>query len=88
LQELTWLKAIVADTVATKNQNLYVYQTMYKTRTTYRVDIVRGPDLGLITLYDCQGSVLAKGYTTIAGLQTDSKMVFDETQLGPLLYSR
>ena len=88
LQELPWLKAIVADTVATKNQNLYIYQASYKSRLTYRVDIIPGPDAGTITLYNCQGSVIAKGFESFIGLQTDNKAVFDETQLGPLLYSR
>lgn len=88
LQELPWLKAIVADTVATKNQNVYIYQASYKGRITYRVDIIPGPDAGTITLYNCQGSVIAKGYESFIGLQTDNKAVFDEMQLGPLLYNR
>lgn len=88
LEELDWLKAIIVDTVATKDQSLSVEQATYKNRTVYLVHITPGPDRGVTTLYDCQGTALCKGYTTIAGLQTDCKSVFNETQVGPLLYSR
>ncbi|WP_020595294.1 DUF6970 domain-containing protein [Spirosoma panaciterrae] len=88
LEELDWLKAIVADTVATKDQSLSIQQATYKNQTVYLVYITPGPDRGVTTLYDCQGTALCKGYTTIAGLQTECKSVFNETQAGPVLYSR
>ena len=88
LEELAWLKAIVEDTVSTKDQELSIEQATYKGQTIYSVYITPGPDRGVITLYDCQGTVLCQGNTTFAGLRTDCKTVFDETQIGPLLYSR
>lgn len=88
LEELDWLKAIVADTIATKDQSLSIHQATYKDRTVYLVFITPGPDRGVTTLYDCQGGVLCKAYTNIGGVQSDCKSVFDETQGGSLLYSR
>lgn len=88
LEELAWLKAIVEDTVATKDQELAIYQATYKSRTIYSVYITPGPDRGVTTLYDCQGKVLCIGYTNIGGVRSDCQSVFDETQAGPLLYSR
>lgn len=88
LEELAWLKAIVADTVATKDQNLAIYQATYKNRTIYSVFITPGPDRGVTTLYDCQGTVLCKSYGNIGGSRSNCQSVFDETQGGPLLYSR
>ena len=88
LEELSWLKAIVAADTASKYGYTQIAQATYKGRIVYQVDITPGPDAGTTTLYDCQGTVLCKGYTTIAGFRSDCKSVFDETQGYSVLYTR
>lgn len=88
LEELSWLKAIVDDTIATKNQELAIFQATYRNQTVYSVYITPGPDMGINTLYDCRGRVLCKGYMTIAGIQSNCKSVLEEALDGPLLYRR
>lgn len=88
LEELPWLKAIVADTVATRNQSVTIYQATYRNRTVYQIEIIPGPDAGVITLHNCKGYILCRSYITFGGLQSDCQEVFDETTLGPLLYTR